>query len=140
MNNNVRYYKTQAFRTLQYQKDLYSQNKPNSPNNTMGNDSRSRKWIPGIVLQKLGPVTYQVEIELGQIVKHHVNQLQKKVDSQTLSGTGDSIADILAEDNYHYPEMDDIVDIISHKSINIHNNIIDLLIALCYVMFQINTD
>ena len=37
------------------------------------------KWIPGIILKKLGPVTYSVDIGDGQTVKQHIDQLRQNV-------------------------------------------------------------
>ena len=34
------------------------------------------KWIPGMILRKLGPVTFDVETTNGWIVKQHVDQLR----------------------------------------------------------------
>ena len=38
----------------------------------------SIKWIPGMILRKLGPVTFDVETTYGQIVKWYIN-LEKTV-------------------------------------------------------------
>lgn len=35
--------------------------------------SRSDKWISGIVIKKLGSVTYHVEVAHGQIWKQHID-------------------------------------------------------------------
>ena len=42
----------------------------------------SNKWIPGIVLKKLGPVTYSVEIDNGKVVKRHIDQLTQQPNRQ----------------------------------------------------------
>ena len=37
------------------------------------------KWIPGIVLKKLGPVTYSVDIGDERMVKRHIDLLHQNV-------------------------------------------------------------
>ena len=37
-----------------------------------------KKWISGMVLKKLGPVTYLVDVGKGQVWKRHVDQLRHK--------------------------------------------------------------
>ena len=34
------------------------------------------KWIPGVVIRKLGPVTYDVETTQGRTVKCHIDQIR----------------------------------------------------------------
>ena len=63
----------------------------------------SDKWIPGIILQQFGPVTYSVEIANGRVVKRHVNQLRPfnvelVVPDTTISDT--------ALDNQSYPAVE----------------------------------
>lgn len=62
------------------QHDQHSRNKEFTPgSNVLVRVYRGpNKWISGIVLQKLGPVTYSVEIEPGKIVKRHTNQLRTR--------------------------------------------------------------
>ena len=36
------------------------------------------KWVPGILKKQLGPVTFLVETEQGQIWKRHIDQLQNR--------------------------------------------------------------
>ena len=43
------------------------------------------KWVPGIVLQRLGPITYSIEISNGRIVKRHIDQLKPRVKARTPS-------------------------------------------------------
>ena len=40
----------------------------------------SSKWIPGMILRKLGPLMFDEETTNGQIVKWHVDQLRLSVD------------------------------------------------------------
>ena len=62
------------------QHDQHSRNKEFTPgSNVLVRVYRGpNKWISGIVLQKLGPVTYSVEIEPGKNVKRHTNQLRTR--------------------------------------------------------------
>ena len=39
------------------------------------------KWISGVAENILGPVTFQVKLEDGKLVKCHANQLQHKYDT-----------------------------------------------------------
>ena len=34
------------------------------------------KWIPGVIIRKLGPVTYDVETTQGRTVKRHIDQIR----------------------------------------------------------------
>ena len=43
------------------------------------------KWVSGIILQRLGPVTYDKEISNGQIIKRHIDQLKPRVEARTPS-------------------------------------------------------
>ena len=59
------------------------------------------KWVSGIVTQRLGPITYSIEISNGQIVKRHIDQLKPRVEARTPP-------EVLLEnptvlDNQHYP-------------------------------------
>ena len=65
------------------------------------------KWIQGIVLRKLGPVTYQVEIANGRILKRHVDQLKFwEKSSQAIDQPRMASTDSTIEDDYHYPSAD----------------------------------
>ena len=62
------------------------------------------KWISGIVLQRLGPITYSVEISNGRIVKRHIDQLKPRVEAKTPPDVSLENPTIL--DNQHYPIED----------------------------------
>ena len=53
------------------------------------------KWIPGVVLRKLGPVTYCVKVTNGKILKRHIDHLSKQLEPAipTMSETDTPIAD-----------------------------------------------
>ena len=72
------------------------------------NYSGSSKWIPGIVLKKLGLVTYSVEMTHGQIVKRHIDQL-KLWESSTESSPTSSVTpeDSVILDNHQYPTSEE---------------------------------
>ena len=65
----------------------------------------SDKWIPGTVIQQLGPVTYTVQISNGRIVKRHVNQLQPLHGNQESSDTTESDTVL---DNQCYPTVEPV--------------------------------
>ena len=70
--------------------------------------SGSSKWIPGVILKKLGPVTYDVETTNGRIVKRNVDQLRLRKDSANISEviTTPEISDVL--DNHQYPASGEV--------------------------------
>jgi len=45
------------------------------------------KWIPGVILQKLGPVTFSVELNNGRTVKRHLDQLRNRKDTSAAIST-----------------------------------------------------
>ena len=56
------------------------------------------KWITGIVIQQLGPVTYSIETADGRIVKRHIDQLRSYVKQDTMPDENPPVLD-----NRHYP-------------------------------------
>ena len=45
----------------------------------MARDFRSQdKWLPGVIHSQSGPVSYDVELENGKIVKRHIDHLQDR--------------------------------------------------------------
>lgn len=72
------------------------------------NFSGSNKWIPGIVIQKLGPVTYRVEVAHGQIWKRHIDQLRLREDSSQVASSPVVVqADSPVLDNCQYPPVEE---------------------------------
>ena len=59
------------------------------------------KWVPGIIVRKLGPVTYQVDLGKGNIAKRHVDQLTKCFTSPPSDSTSEQSS---IGDNFDYPE------------------------------------
>ena len=63
----------------------------------MARDFHSQdKWLPGVIQSQSGPVSYDVELENGKIVKRHIDHLRDRsvptkpstpVDSQTEDST-----------------------------------------------------
>ena len=43
--------------------------------------NRPNKWIPGVILQKLGPVTFSIAINNGRTVNRHIDQLRYKTET-----------------------------------------------------------
>ena len=60
------------------------------------------KWVPGTIVLKLGPVTYQVDLGKGNIVKRHVDQLIQCFVPQTADSKSNETPSI--EDNFQYTE------------------------------------
>ena len=44
------------------------------------NYNGEKKWIPGIVIKKTGPVSYQVTVEHDRLWKRHADQLRHRVE------------------------------------------------------------
>ena len=42
--------------------------------------SGEKKWIPGIIIKKTGPVSYQVTVEHDRLWKRHTDQLRHRVE------------------------------------------------------------
>ena len=69
--------------------------------------SGSGKWIPGIIIKKLGPVTYHVEVAHGQIWKQHIVQLKLCEDSPQVTGSPNvAQAEAPVLDNFQYSPVD----------------------------------
>ena len=62
----------------------------------------SNKWIPGVVLMKLGPVTYNVEVEQGLIWKRHIDQLTERTVNQP---TSSDLNEEHIQDNFQPPDQ-----------------------------------
>jgi len=60
------------------------------------------KWVPSTIAQKLGPVTYQVDIGSVNIVKCHIDQLTQCLAPQPVVSETNETQTI--EDNFQYPE------------------------------------
>ena len=62
---------------------------------------KGNKWIlvPGHIVKKLGPVTYNVEVENGSVVKRHIDHLTQRLDLLPPSAD-QSIGDTFIEDSF----------------------------------------
>ena len=40
------------------------------------NYAQGQKWLPGHVVETTGPVSYQVELDSGEVVRRHLDQLR----------------------------------------------------------------
>ena len=66
------------------------------------------KWIPGVVLKKLGPVSYSVENARGRIVKWHIDHLTPRKESPQDATTPSGIQpDSTILDSYQYPTVEE---------------------------------
>jgi hypothetical protein len=63
----------------------------------------TNKWVPGTIVQKLGPVTYQTDIGCGNIVKRHIDQLTQRLEPSPAVPETTDISTV--EDNFQYPEI-----------------------------------
>ena len=62
------------------------------------------KWIKGRIANKLGPVTYEVQVQ-GSFLKRHVDQLRQCVTSSTAVST---CQDDLADESFPYPPTEEV--------------------------------
>ena len=46
------------------------------------NYNRGRPWVAGVVQSKTGPVSYPIKLEDGRVVKRHLDQIQKTLQSE----------------------------------------------------------
>ncbi len=63
------------------------------------------KWVSGTIVQRLGPITYSIDIN-GRIVKRHIDQLKPCVEIRTPPEVVLENSTIL--DNQHYPIEDEV--------------------------------
>ena len=68
--------------------------------NFTGTQSR---WLPGIVAEVTGPLSYQVKLESGNIVRRHVDSVRKRY----ASGDEETITDVQDTDPLFLPESQD---------------------------------
>lgn len=61
------------------------------------------KWIPGTIVQKLGPITYSVEVKNGQTIKRHVDHLMRPMQWNTCSSS--AVASDFTPDNFFHPTV-----------------------------------
>ena len=62
----------------------------------------SSKWMQGVVLQQIGPVSYTIEVN-GKLLKRHVDHLRQRGEPVRFSDL--HTADHTIPDNFQYPEM-----------------------------------
>ena len=60
------------------------------------------KWVPGVIVRKLGPVTYHVDLGGGNVVKRHIDQLTHRQEHSPVSLSADTTPAVVA-DNWQYP-------------------------------------
>ena len=66
------------------------------------------KWIPGVILQKLGPVTFSVAINNGRTVKRHIDQLcHRIVTPKAIATPATTSSDTIDIDTYPYSPPED---------------------------------
>ena len=62
----------------------------------------SSKWMKGVILQQIGPVSYTVEVD-GKLLKRHVDHLHQRGESVRPSDS--HTTDRTIQDNFQYPEL-----------------------------------
>ena len=48
----------------------------------MHNYNRGRPWVAGVVHSKTGPLSYTIKLEDGMVVKQHLDQIRKTLQSE----------------------------------------------------------
>ena len=61
----------------------------------------SSKWMKGVVIQQLGPVTYTVEVD-GKLLKRHIDHLRPRIES--VNPPDSLVDDHTIKDNFKYSE------------------------------------
>ena len=51
-------------------------------------------WIPGVVVEVLGPVTYIVETDIGQRWKRHIDQIKRWIPRNVANSTSEDASDV----------------------------------------------
>ena len=64
------------------------------------------KWIPGIILRKLGPLTYSVDVGGNRTVKRHIDQLRQRMESTEVSSQ--PVSQSPTTDDFYYPYDQDV--------------------------------
>ena len=65
----------------------------------------ARKWIPGTIVKKLGPVTYSVDLGTGRLVRKDIDHLMQHPEpSEMTMSLPSPEADTTIADNFQYPE------------------------------------
>ena len=66
------------------------------------------KWVEGVLTKQIGPLTFLMQVDQGQILKHHVDQLQDIVDSpQSSIDTSPTETTSSMCDDFLYPSPDE---------------------------------
>ena len=85
--------------------DKHSRSQPMFPGITVfvREYSGPHKWIPGVILQKLGPVTFSVAINNGRTVKRHIDQLHHRIITpKAIATSATTSSDTIDIDSYPY--------------------------------------
>ena len=71
-----------------------------------------REYLPGVVVWRLGPLTFLVEVKDGLMWRHHVdhqNPLQESPSSESTSFSNDVEPDEAVDDDTHLPFTDNAI-------------------------------
>ena len=71
------------------------------------NYRRPDKWVPGTIVRKLGPVTYQVDLGRGNLVKCHIDQLTTRLEPPSGEHSKTDEPQTTQDDYFQYPDTTD---------------------------------
>ena len=71
------------------------------------NYRRPDKWVPGTIVRKLGPVTYQVDLGRGNLVKCHSDQLTTRLEPPSGEHSKTNETQTTQDDYFQYPDTSD---------------------------------
>ena len=52
------------------------------------------KWIPGVIVQQLGPLTYSVQVRDGICWRHHIDQLRESSEAVYVDSPDSTATDL----------------------------------------------
>ena len=65
----------------------------------------STKWVSGIIIQSIGPVSYMIQLQDGQVWKRHVDHVRQRVDNQDISTRLPDVQPTVESPWVTYPEQ-----------------------------------
>ena len=65
----------------------------------------STKWVSGMIIQSVGPVSYMIQLQDGQVWKRHVDHVRQRVDNQDISTRLPDVQPTVESPWVTYPEQ-----------------------------------
>ena len=70
-------------------------------------------WVPGVIVQQLGPLTYLIEVSEGRLWKRHIDQVKQYLIQGPLAEAGEldtprSTREVPESDQGHVPETEEL--------------------------------